>query len=92
MLTSINFKKNCSLNNSDFKRLGNNASYQEILEGMKNTNTGLGFLTQHQNLPPYTFSSADAIQWLLTHVENLTYNRATEIMEVNKRLNRSIHT
>jgi hypothetical protein len=55
---------------------------------MKNANTGLSFLFLNQSLPPMTFSSADAVHWLLTHVDGLeTKEAAAEVMQVIKLLN-----
>jgi DEP domain-containing protein 5 len=69
---------------SEFKRLSSTASYQEILEAMKNATSGLSFLFLNQSLPPMTFSSADAVHWLLTHVEGLaTKDAAGEVMQVS---------
>lgn len=55
---------------------------------MKNANTGLSFLFLNQSLPPMTFSSADAVHWLLTHVEGLASKDAcAEVMQVRYFLN-----
>ncbi|XP_065337206.1 GATOR complex protein Iml1 isoform X2 [Cloeon dipterum] len=66
----------------EFKRLSASASYQEILEAMKNPNGGLTFLFLNQTSPPMTFSSADAVHWLLTHVEGLnSKDAAADVMQ-----------
>lgn len=46
--------------------------------------TGVGFLTHHPSLPSYTFVSADAVQWLIYHVDGVLHEeRAVNIMEVS---------
>lgn len=48
------------------------STHIEILEAMRNLNTGVGFLTQNQSLRNNTFISADAVAWLINHVENVS--------------------
>lgn len=49
---------------------------------MKNPITGVGFLTPHQSLPSYTFTSADAVNWLINHVEHVTnVDEAMQILQ-----------
>ncbi|XP_059473113.1 GATOR complex protein Iml1 isoform X3 [Neocloeon triangulifer] len=77
-----NVENNEENTNTEFKRLGSTASYQEILEAMKNPNSGLIFLFLNQSLPPMTFSSADAVHWLITHVDGLTTkDAAADVMQ-----------
>ncbi|KAL1140271.1 hypothetical protein AAG570_000203, partial [Ranatra chinensis] len=69
---------------SDFEivMLKEGSTHIEILEVMKNPLSGVGFLSQHSCLPSYTFVSADAMQWLLTHVEGITsHQQALSIMQ-----------
>lgn len=57
---------------------------------MRNTVSGVGFLTHHPSLPSYTFVSADAVQWLICHVEGVLHEeRAVNIMEVSVCLNQN---
>ena len=56
--------------------------YQTILEAMKNPNTGLSFICRTAPLPATTFVSAEAILWLMEHVESVaSERRAIAIME-----------
>lgn len=48
------------------------ASNVEILEAMRNPYTGVGFLTTHQSFTNLTFVSADAVNWLIKHVEGIS--------------------
>lgn len=43
----------------------------EILEAMRNPYTGVGFLTTHQSFATLTFVSADAVTWLMEHIEGV---------------------
>jgi hypothetical protein len=64
--------------------LKSTATLSEILEAMRNTVSGVGFLTHHPSLPSYTFVSADAVQWLICHVEGVLHEeKAVDIMEVS---------
>ncbi|KDR15773.1 DEP domain-containing protein 5 [Zootermopsis nevadensis] len=66
----------------DIHRLKSTATILEIIEAMRNTASGVGFLTHHPSLPSYTFVSADAVQWLICHVEGVLHEeRAVNIME-----------
>lgn len=68
----------------DIHRLKSTATLSEILEAMRNTVSGVGFLTHHPSLPSYTFVSADAVQWLICHVDGVLHEeRAVDIMEVS---------
>lgn len=51
--------------------LRTSATTAEILEAMKHPITGIGFLTMQQNLPSQTFVSADAVTWLINHMEGV---------------------
>lgn len=67
----------------ELTKLKNTASNNEILEAMKHSQNGVGFLTQHPSLPSQTFVSADAVQWLNNHIEGgVTVENATNIMNV----------
>lgn len=39
---------------------------------MKNPITGVGFLYSHQSLPTATFIAADAVNWLIAHMEGIS--------------------
>lgn len=44
----------------------------------------MGFLTTQQNLPPQTFVSADAVSWLMTHMEGgVPVEKAIEVGTTN---------
>ncbi|XP_034240343.1 GATOR complex protein Iml1 isoform X2 [Thrips palmi] len=57
-------------------RLGRNASTSDIVDAMRNPNTGVGFLQHHTSA--MTFVSADAVQWLIKHVEGVVNQQAAE--------------
>jgi len=61
----------CFSTNQAEPRLKSSASAQEIVEAMAHQGTGVGFLTQHPSLPTHTFVSADAVTWLISHVEGV---------------------
>lgn len=64
-------------------KIKSTASNAEILEAMKNPQSGVGFLTQHPSLPSQTFVSADAVQWLNNHIEGgVSVESAVNIMKV----------
>lgn len=64
--------------------LKSNASNIEILEALKNVQSGISFLTPHPSLPSQTFVSADAAQWLNNHIEGgVNIQQAIKIMEVS---------
>lgn len=52
--------------------LKSNSSLLDIMEAMKNPYSGLSFITTHQNLVNTTFVSADAVNWLIEHMEGVT--------------------
>jgi len=67
----------------ELTKIKNNATNLEILEAMKQPQTGVGFLTQHPSLPSQTFVSADAIQWLNNHIEGgIEIEQGINIMKV----------
>lgn len=73
-----------SQSHCDIHRLKSTATLSEILEALRNTVTGVGFLTHHPSLPSYTFVSADAVIWLICHVEGVpNEEKAVDIMEVS---------
>lgn len=73
-----------SQSHCDIHRLKSTATLSEILEALQNTVSGVGFLTHHPSLPSYTFVSADAVLWLIRHVEGVPHEeKAVEIMEVS---------
>lgn len=47
------------------------SSFTEILESMRQPVTGIGFLTTHPSLPSFTFVSADAVSWLIDHLDGI---------------------
>lgn len=49
---------------------------------MRHSSLGVGFLQQTVSLPSHTFVSIYAIHWLQANMENMTYEKATNIMEV----------
>ncbi|KAK9890698.1 hypothetical protein WA026_012049 [Henosepilachna vigintioctopunctata] len=58
------------------------SSSQEIIDAMKHPINGLSFIYMQQNLPSYTFVAAEAVSWLITHMEgSLTNEKATQIMQ-----------
>ena len=67
----------------DFRLLRSSCSLGEILEAMKNPNTGLSFLScKNTPLPATTFVSTEAVLWLLEHVEGVVGEReAVALME-----------
>lgn len=42
----------------------------EILDAMRHPMTGMNFVAKNQNLPPYTFVSHDAVNWLNDHLDS----------------------
>ena len=73
-----------SQSHCDIHQLKSTATLLEILEAMRNTVSGVGFLTHHPSLPSYTFVSADAVLWLIRHMEGLPREeKAVDIMEVS---------
>jgi len=66
----------------DFKLLRSSCTIPEILEAMRNPNTGLSFVSKNTPLPQSTFVSAEAVMWLMEHVEGVTSEkRAIGMME-----------
>ncbi|KAE8752931.1 hypothetical protein FOCC_FOCC000276 [Frankliniella occidentalis] len=57
-------------------RLGRNASTSDIVDAMRQPMTGVGFLAHHTS--SLTFASADAVQWLIKHVEDVTCQQSAE--------------
>ncbi|XP_076544250.1 GATOR complex protein Iml1 isoform X8 [Osmia lignaria lignaria] len=75
------FDSNEDSANMELTKLKNTAPNTEILEAMKHSQTGVGFLTHHPSLPSQTFVSADAVQWLNNHIEGgVTVEGAINIM------------
>ncbi|XP_061940059.1 GATOR complex protein Iml1 isoform X14 [Apis cerana] len=75
------FDSNEDSSSMELTKLKNTASNNEILEAMKHSQNGVGFLTQHPSLPSQTFVSADAVQWLNNHIEGgVTIENAINIM------------
>jgi len=71
-----------SQENKDFKLLRSSCTMQEILEAMRNPNTGISFISKTTPLPSTTFVSVDAVMWLMEHVEGVTSEkRAIGMME-----------
>nr|XP_024217178.1 GATOR complex protein DEPDC5 isoform X3 [Halyomorpha halys] len=46
--------------------------YHEIVEALKNPHSGISFLNTHPSFPSNTFVSADAVQWLIAHLEGVS--------------------
>lgn len=69
--------------NMELTKIKSTTPNNEILEAMKQPQSGVGFLTQHPSLPSQTFVSADAVQWLNNHIEGgVTVEGAINIMNV----------
>lgn len=49
-----------------------NCTSADIIEAFKHPSQGLCFISTTQNLPNYTFVTADAVNWLLSHVEGVS--------------------
>ncbi|XP_026329344.1 GATOR complex protein DEPDC5 isoform X2 [Hyposmocoma kahamanoa] len=62
-------------------KLKANVSLAEIIERMRHPTLGVGFLQQTVSLPSHTFVSIYAIHWLQTNMENMTCDKAVNIME-----------
>ncbi|CAH0720683.1 unnamed protein product, partial [Brenthis ino] len=62
-------------------KLKANATLTEVVERMRHPSLGVGFLQQTVSLPSHTFVSIYAIHWLQANMENITYEKATNIME-----------
>ncbi|XP_050506541.1 GATOR complex protein Iml1 isoform X1 [Diabrotica virgifera virgifera] len=63
--------------------LKSNATSAEIIESMKNPANGLLFINMQQNLPNFTFVSAEAVSWLMTHMEEVNnVEKGVQIMEM----------
>lgn len=57
----------------------------DMVDAMRHQVTGVGFLAHHISLPSMTFVSADAVQWLIKHVEGVTNQQSAEqILEVGE--------
>nr|CAD7428626.1 unnamed protein product [Timema monikensis] len=68
---------------ADFHLLKSSATLPEILESMRHPQTGVVFLMHHASLPSFTFISADAVQWIIGHMEGVVCEeQAVTIMEV----------
>nr|CAD7437577.1 unnamed protein product [Timema bartmani] len=67
---------------ADFRLLKSSATLPEILESMRHPQTGVVFLMHHASLPSFTFISADAVQWVISHMEGVVCEeQAVTIME-----------
>ncbi|XP_066249180.1 GATOR complex protein Iml1 isoform X1 [Euwallacea similis] len=54
----------------------------EIIEAIKHPLRGFSFINLSQNLPAYTFVSADAVSWLMTHMEGITtIEKGVQVMQ-----------
>ncbi|KAG5888099.1 hypothetical protein JTB14_021899 [Gonioctena quinquepunctata] len=59
-----------------------NTSSYEIIEAMKHPTNGLLFITLQPNLPNTTFVTADAVNWLMSHMEGITtIEKGVQIMQ-----------
>ncbi|KAL1494319.1 hypothetical protein ABEB36_009934 [Hypothenemus hampei] len=60
-----------------------NSTSSEIIEAFKHPTQGFSFINTSQNLPNYTFVAADAVNWLLSHMEGVTSTeKAVQIMHI----------
>ncbi|XP_045491857.1 GATOR complex protein Iml1 isoform X1 [Colias croceus] len=62
-------------------KLKSNATISEIRDRMRHPTLGVGFLQQTVSLPSHAFVSIYAIHWLQANMENVTYEKATSLME-----------
>lgn len=62
-------------------KLKANATLPDIIERMRSSTLGVGFLQQTVSLPSHAFVSIYAIHWLQANMEGVTYEKATSIME-----------
>ncbi|CAG4908874.1 unnamed protein product [Colias eurytheme] len=62
-------------------KLKSNATICEIRDRMRHPTLGVGFLQQTVSLPSHAFVSIYAIHWLQANMENVTYEKATSLME-----------
>jgi len=69
-----------SQENKDFKLLRSSCTMQEILEAMRNPSTGLAFVSKTSPLPSTTFVSAEAVMWLMEHVEGVCNEKRGIVM------------
>ncbi|KAL3269605.1 hypothetical protein HHI36_008669 [Cryptolaemus montrouzieri] len=54
----------------------------EIVEAMKHPINGLSFINVNQNLPSFIFVAAEAVVWLITHMEgNINNDKAVQILQ-----------
>ncbi|XP_023323795.1 GATOR complex protein DEPDC5 [Eurytemora carolleeae] len=56
---------------NEFKLLRSSCTNEEIVEAMRSVPTGLTILPKQEALPNHTFVSADAVVWLIEHVEGI---------------------
>lgn len=49
-----------------------NATEIEIIEALRNPINGLSFINQQSNLPNLSFVTADAVSWLMAHMEGMS--------------------
>ncbi|CAH1099750.1 unnamed protein product [Psylliodes chrysocephalus] len=69
-------------NNLPITMLKFNATTVEIIESMKHPVNGLQFINMQQNMPNFTFVTADAINWLMNHMEGIaTIEKAIQVMK-----------
>ncbi|XP_057663602.1 GATOR complex protein Iml1 isoform X2 [Diorhabda carinulata] len=60
-----------------------NATSAEIIDSMKHPINGLLFISVQQNLPNLTFVTADAVSWLMTHMEEVpSIEKGIQIMQI----------
>jgi len=59
-------------------------SNTDLVENMRATQVGVGFVNRHMGLPQNTFVSDDAVQWLLINTKLFSgRNEAVERLQVN---------
>ncbi|XP_018575456.1 GATOR complex protein DEPDC5 isoform X3 [Anoplophora glabripennis] len=62
--------------------LKSSATGTELIEAMKHPTSGLSFINLPQNLPNFTFVTADSVNWLMTHMEGVTsVEKGVQVMQ-----------
>lgn len=61
-----------SSNSPPIMLLKPNTSDIEIIEALRNPISGLSFINPQINLPNLSFVTADAVSWLMAHMEGVT--------------------
>jgi hypothetical protein len=74
---------------NEFKLLRSSCSNEEIIETMRSGPSGLTTLPKQEALPNNTFVSADAVVWLIDHVEGVA-DEATAVKVMSTMLNEEL--